>query len=108
MTIPVGLRRDRTRLTGGLAGNASPESGEVRMLSNFDLNRAFQLVHHHGGDKTYPMYEEEHPALDAADDDPERAWNRGSRVFRCSGCDERIAITQPSDDEPREAPDRPS
>jgi len=78
------------------------------MLSNFDLNRAFQLVHHHGGGESYPMYEEEHPALDAADDDPERAWNRGARVFHCSGCDERVAIALPSEPELPDIPDRPA
>ena len=76
------------------------------MLTNFDVNRAMQLVHHHGGNQTYPMYEVEPAVLDAASDDPERAWHRGSRVFRCTGCDEQIAIGLPSEADTRDAPDQ--
>jgi hypothetical protein len=38
--------------------------------------------------------------------DPERAWMRGARIFRCSSCDEQIAIAP---DDPRAAadPDHP-
>ena len=75
------------------------------MLSNFDVNRAMQLIHHHGGDEGYPMYEVEPAAPDAASDDPERAWHRGSRVYRCSGCHHQIAVALSSEADPRDAPD---
>lgn len=60
-----------------------------------------KLLHHHGNDEWVPMAEgSEH---DAAAHDPERAWLRGARIFRCTTCEEEIAFVPAA--EPRtEAP----
>jgi hypothetical protein len=59
----------------------------------------FKLIHLHG-DERFPMTEA--APLDAADLDPERAWARGERVFRCSGCDGAILVVP---DRPKEEPE---
>jgi hypothetical protein len=60
-----------------------------------------KLLHRHGDDDWIPMTEgSEH---DVAAHDPERGWLAGARIFRCSRCDEEIAMSPAA--EPRtEAP----
>jgi len=59
------------------------------------------LLHRHGDDDWIPMTEgTEH---DVAAHDPERGWLAGARIFKCSRCDEEIAIA-PADEWPSEGP----
>ncbi len=52
-----------------------------------------KLLHRHGDDDWIPMTEgSDH---DAAAHDPERGWLHGARIFKCSRCDEQIAISPP-------------
>ena len=51
-----------------------------------------KLMHPHGKD-FYPMAETSHH--DAAQHDPERSWQRGARIFRCSRCEEEIVVLPP-------------
>ena len=56
----------------------------------FELQGGFKVMHWHGGDTWVPMSEgSEH---NVASHDPERAWMKGARIFRCRQCDEEIAI----------------
>jgi hypothetical protein len=48
-----------------------------------------KVMHWHGGDDWVPMTEGEHGV---ARHDPERSWLRGARIFKCSSCEEHIAI----------------
>ena len=57
-----------------------------------------KLMHRHGADDYVPMVESEH---DPAAHDPERAWLRGARLFKCSRCEEQVVISAPGSDEPR-------
>ena len=41
-------------------------------------------------------------AHDAAERDPERAWQAG-RLYQCTTCSEQVRITIPTDDEPGHA-----
>ena len=60
-----------------------------------------RLLHNHGDDDWIPMNESS--VHDVAARDPERSWLHGARIFRCSKCDEQIAIVPAA--EPRtEAP----
>jgi hypothetical protein len=61
-------------------------------LSGFDLGR---FEHSHGGDDWHAMNEVT-PSHDAAESDPERAWQRG-RIFRCASCEDEIRVTMPED-----------
>jgi hypothetical protein len=69
----------------------------------FQMQGGLKVMHWHGGDDWVPMTEGEHSVTSH---DPERAWMRGARIFRCSSCDEQIAIAP---DDPRAAadPDHP-
>ena len=60
-----------------------------------------KLLHNHGNEDWVPMSEGlDH---DSAAHDPERAWLRGARIFKCDTCEEEIAIVPAA--EPRtEAP----
>jgi hypothetical protein len=51
-----------------------------------------KLLHRHTNDDWVAMAETDH---DPAARDPERAWLRGARIFKCSKCDEEIAIAPP-------------
>jgi hypothetical protein len=62
----------------------------------FDFT-AVRLLHGHGGNEWVPMTESRHH--DAAEHDPERAWLRGARIFRCSECEEEIAVAPSSPNE---------
>jgi hypothetical protein len=55
----------------------------------FQMQGALNVMHWHGGDDWVPMNEGEHGV---ASHDPERAWLRGARIFKCSSCAEQIAI----------------
>jgi hypothetical protein len=55
----------------------------------FQMQGAFRVMHWHGGDDWEPMTEGEHSVTSH---DPERAWMRGARIFKCSSCSEQIAI----------------
>ena len=65
----------------------------------FQSQGAFRVMHWHGGDTWVPMSETGH---DVASHDPERAWLKGARIFRCTQCEEEIAI---SPEDPRDHPD---
>jgi hypothetical protein len=60
-----------------------------------------QMLHRHGDDDWVPMTEGSHH--DAADHDMERRWLRNAKIFRCSRCDEEIAVV-PSAEPRTEAP----
>ena len=60
-----------------------------------------KLLHRHGDDDWIPMTAGSHH--DPAAHDPERGWLKGARIFRCSRCDEEIAIV-PSAEPRTEAP----
>jgi hypothetical protein len=55
----------------------------------FQMQGGLRVMHWHGGNDWVPMEGVEH---DAASLDPERAWLKGARIFRCSACEEQIAI----------------
>jgi hypothetical protein len=60
-----------------------------------------KLLHRHSDADWVPM--QEGGDHDAASHDPERSWLRGARIFRCTTCDEQIAVVPAA--EPRtEAP----
>ena len=58
-----------------------------------------KLLHRHGNDEWVPMAESEHGS---AAHDPERAWLRGARLYKCTSCEEEILITAPPDERPGE------
>jgi len=60
-----------------------------------------QLMHLHG-EQRYPM--SERGPIDAADQDPERGWVKGGRVFRCTQCDEEIVVAPIDDRRPDAEP----
>src|SRR5262245_25856825 len=55
----------------------------------FDHPGSMRVMHWHGGDKWLPMAQVDH---DVASHDPERAWLKGARLFKCTSCEEQIAI----------------
>jgi len=60
-----------------------------------------KLLHRHGDDDWIPMNEgSEHTS---ASHDMERKWLSGARIFRCSRCDEEIAMV-PAAESRTEAP----
>ena len=60
-----------------------------------------RMLHRHGDDDWVPMTEGSNH--DAASHDMERKWLRGAKIFRCSRCDEEIAV-MPSAEPRTEAP----
>lgn len=56
----------------------------------FEMQGGFRVMHWHGGDDWVPMTEG--AGHDVASHDPERAWVKGARIFRCTSCEEEIAI----------------
>ena len=58
-----------------------------------------RVMHWHGGNDWVAMENAEH---DASSLDPERAWLKGARIFRCTACEEQVAIVP---EDPREQPD---
>lgn len=66
--------------------------------------QGLRVMHWHGDDVWAPMAEgSEHTSVTH---DPERAWMKGARIFRCTQCEEAVAIAP---DEPGAAadPDHP-
>jgi hypothetical protein len=57
----------------------------------FELAR---LEHHHGGDSWHDMVEVS-ASHDSAESDPERQWVSGSRIFRCTTCEDEIRVVGP-------------
>jgi hypothetical protein len=57
--------------------------------------QTIKLLHRHSDENWVPMTEGSHH--DAAAHDPERGWLRGARIFRCTSCDEEIAIEPPAE-----------
>ena len=55
----------------------------------FDSPGGMKVMHWHGGDSWVYMTEAEHTP---ASHDPERAWLRGARIFKCTSCEEQVAI----------------
>jgi hypothetical protein len=52
-----------------------------------------KLMHRHGGDDYAPMTEVDHgPEAH----DPERSWLKGSKIFKCTQCDDEVAVSPPS------------
>ena len=51
---------------------------------------------HRHSDGSWGTFEPQPDSHDAADHDPERAWPEG-RIYKCSSCDEMIAVTDPLD-----------
>jgi hypothetical protein len=60
--------------------------------------RTVQLLHRHGDADWVPMHEES--GHDSAERDPERAWLRGGKIFKCDRCDESIAVRPATDPAP--------
>ncbi len=63
-----------------------------------------QMLHRHGDDDWVPMTEGSNH--DAAGHDVERKWLRGAKIFRCTRCDEEIAMVPaaaPNTEAPGEA-----
>ena len=52
------------------------------------------LMHHHGGNNWIEMVEG--GGHDVASHDPERSWLRGARIFKCSSCEEQVAVVPKS------------
>jgi hypothetical protein len=63
--------------------------------------QTIKLLHRHSDENWVPMTEGSNH--DAASHDPERGWLRGARIFRCTTCDEEIAI-EPAAEPHTEAP----
>jgi hypothetical protein len=61
------------------------------------LQLQYQVEHEHADGSWGQLVEERRP-LDSAEDDPERGWSL-RRIFRCTTCDETVAIT-PAEDAP--------
>jgi hypothetical protein len=51
-----------------------------------------KLLHRHGNDDYAPMAEGDH---DPASHDPERGWLKGSKIFRCTRCDDEVLMSPP-------------
>ncbi len=63
--------------------------------------QTIKLMHRHGEGDYAPMAEgQEHGS---AAHDPERAWLRGARIFRCTKCEDEVVLTD-SADAPGEPP----
>jgi len=58
----------------------------------FDYS-TIKLMHNHGGGEWAPMEpgQEHSPAAH----DPERAWLKGARIWKCSRCEDEIAVEIP-------------
>lgn len=64
--------------------------------------QTFKLLHLLGSERV-PMEERGHH--DAAAHDPERSWQKGARIFRCSRCAEEIVVIPAGQDMPESDPD---
>jgi len=54
-----------------------------------------KLLHRHSDEDWIPMTEGS--THDAASHDVERGWLKGAKLFRCTRCDEEIAIVPPTE-----------
>jgi hypothetical protein len=106
MAIAAPFRRHGTEL--GLQAALADVRSAAHPTTDQEWRRMFdyqtvKLLHRHGDDWV-PMSEGgDH---DAAAHDPERAWLRGARIFKCTTCDEQIAMlppTEPNTEAPGEA-----
>lgn len=57
-----------------------------------------KMLHRHGGDDWVPMSEGSDHSPVAHD--PERAWLKGARIFKCDRCDDQVVIADPGADIP--------
>jgi hypothetical protein len=59
--------------------------------------QGMKLMHWHGGNNWVEMLESggEHSI---ASHDPERSWLKGGRIYRCSSCEEQVAVVPASAD----------
>jgi hypothetical protein len=73
----------------------TPTEERPRMLDGM----AYELMHPHSDGQAFPMVEHT-----PTTHDPERAWVRGARLFRCTACDEEIVVS-PSRDEAAPPPE---
>jgi len=64
-----------------------------------------KILHEHGQDDWVPMTEV--PEYDSAANDPERAWLKGARIFKCTTCDETIAMANPAGSSQPDSPSTP-
>jgi hypothetical protein len=55
------------------------------------LELQYRVEHEHADGSWGQMVEEERPPHDAAEIDPERGWSL-RRVFRCTACNEVVAV----------------
>ena len=64
--------------------------------------QTIKLMHRHGDDDYAPFAEvSEHGS---AAHDPERAWLRGARIFRCTRCADEVVLTAPDGELPSQHP----
>jgi hypothetical protein len=57
--------------------------------------QGMKLMHWHGGNEWVEMAEGGGDHGVAAHD-PERAWMKAARIFRCTQCEEQVAVVPPS------------
>ena len=50
------------------------------------------LMHWHGDDEWVEMLEGGRGEHGVDSHDPERSWLKGARIFRCSKCEEQVAV----------------
>jgi hypothetical protein len=60
----------------------------------YDYNTV-KLLHRHSDEDWVPMTEGSRH--DVAGHDPERGWLHGAKLFRCTRCDEEIAMMPPTE-----------
>jgi hypothetical protein len=60
--------------------------------------QTLKLLHRHG---TEWVELQAHEAHDAAAHDVERAWGKGARIFKCTKCDEEVAVVPPESEDGR-------
>lgn len=65
------------------------------MDPNLRIAQQFQVEHRHSDGSWSPMEPNHH---ESADHDAERSWLRRT-IFRCSSCEEEVAVTVGTDEE---------
>jgi hypothetical protein len=60
--------------------------------------QTLKLLHRHGTDW---VELEPHQPHDPASVDIERTWGRGARIFKCTKCDEEVAVLPPDSEDAR-------
>jgi hypothetical protein len=99
MAIAVPLRRCGTELGLQAALADVPFAPRISVLMRerplmYDF-QTIKLMHRHGADDYAPMVETSEHGPEAHD--PERAWLRGARIFKCSKCEDEILVTPPGE-----------